>query len=194
MADLRAGIHKNDRRAWVVLSAPGAEAAELGGSHLDLRTEAELRSNPQLRSLGSDVLADDFDAAAGVQALRAADQSREIGEILLDQRVLAGIGNIYKCEGCWSARIDPWQALSDLEDEDLRRVVIEIGGLDAVRRRGRADAAFDLPPHRAALSPLRHPDLVGRPGRCEPDDLLVRVLSASRQAEARHNRRVREEG
>src|SRR5436190_655215 len=61
----------NDRRAWVVLSAPGAEAAELGGSHLDLRTEAELRSNPQLRSLGPDVLADDFDAAAGMEALRA---------------------------------------------------------------------------------------------------------------------------
>jgi endonuclease-8 len=119
----------NDRRAWVVLSAPGAEAAELGGSHLDLRTDAELRSNPQLRSLGPDILDDDFDAAAGVEALRAADQSREIGEVLLDQRVLAGIGNIYKCEGCWSARIDPWEALSHLEDEDLRRVVIEIGGL-----------------------------------------------------------------
>ena len=90
-------------------SAPGAEAAELGGSHLDLRTEAELRSNPQLRSLGPNCPGDDFNAATGVQALRAADQSREIGEILLDQWVLAGIGNIDKCEGgnAWSARIDP---------------------------------------------------------------------------------------
>ena len=118
-----------DRRAWVVLSAPGAEAVELDGSHLDIRTEAELRSNAQLRSLGPDVLAVGFDAAAGVEALRAADQSRQIGEVLLDQRVLAGIGNIYKCEGCWSARIDPWRRLSDLDDDDLRRVLIEVGGL-----------------------------------------------------------------
>ena len=126
---ISSGAPARDRRAWVVLSVPGAQAAELGGSRLDLRTDAELRSNPQLRSLGPDVLAQDFDAAAGVAALRGADQSRQIGEVLLDQRVLAGIGNIYKCEGCWSARVDPWRALSDLDDEDLRRLVIEIGGL-----------------------------------------------------------------
>jgi endonuclease-8 len=49
--------------------------------------------------------------------------------VLLDQRVLAGIGNIYKCEGCWSARLDPWLPLADLEDGELRRVVIEIAAL-----------------------------------------------------------------
>jgi endonuclease VIII len=121
--------HARDRRAWVVLSVPGAEAAEIDGSHLDIRTESEVRSNPQLRSLGADVLAESFDVAAGVAALRGADQSRQVGEVLLDQRILSGIGNIYKCEGCWSARVDPWQRLSDLNDDDLRRLVIEIGGL-----------------------------------------------------------------
>ena len=193
MADLRAGIHKRSTSVGRPLGARrrGRRARWLASGPPN-RGRAAVQS--ATAPLGPDVLADDFDAAAGVQALRAADQSREIGEILLDQRVLAGIGNIYKCEGCWSARIDPWQALSDLEDEDLRRVVIEIGGLMRYGVEAGADAAFDLPPHRAALSPLRHPDLVGRPGRCEPDDLLVRVLSASRQAEARHNRRVREEG
>jgi endonuclease VIII len=123
------GAAAPDRRAWVVLSAPGAEAAELGGSHLALRTEAELRRDPRLRLLGPDVLAPSFDAAAGVAALRGAEQGRQLGEVLLDQRVLAGIGNIYKCEGCWSARIDPWLSLADLEDGELRRVVIEIGAL-----------------------------------------------------------------
>jgi endonuclease VIII len=118
-----------DRRAWVVLLAKGAEAAELGGSQLALRTEAELRSDPRLRSLGPDVLAAEFDAQSGVAALRGADQSRQLGEALLDQRVLAGVGNIYKCEGCWSARIDPWRPLADLGEEELRRVVIEIAAL-----------------------------------------------------------------
>jgi len=123
------GRSRPDRRAWVVLSAGGAQAIERDGSHLELRTESELRGDPRLRSLGPDVLADDFDATAGVHALRAADQSRQIGEALLDQRVLAGIGNIYKCEGCWSARVDPWRRLSEVDDDDLRRAVIEIGGL-----------------------------------------------------------------
>ena len=118
-----------DRRAWVVLSVPAAQAVELDGPHLALRTEAELRSDPRLRLLGPDVLAPDFDASTGIAALRRTDQSRQLGEALLDQRVLSGVGNIYKCEGCWSARIDPWWRLADLGDNELQRVVIEIAAL-----------------------------------------------------------------
>jgi endonuclease-8 len=118
-----------DRRAWIVLSVAGTDAVELDGSHLSLMTEAELRSDPRLRTLGPDVLGPGFDAPTGLAKLRATDQARQLGEALLDQRVLSGIGNIYKCEGCWSARIDPWLALADLDDDEVRRVVIEIAAL-----------------------------------------------------------------
>jgi endonuclease-8 len=118
-----------DRRAWVVLSVEGADAVELEGSHLELRTEREVRSDPRLRALGPDVLAPEFDGPSGVAALRRTDQSRQVGEALLDQRVLAGVGNIYKCEGCWSARIDPWGSLSDLSDDELRQLVVETAAL-----------------------------------------------------------------
>jgi endonuclease-8 len=118
-----------DRRAWIVLSVAGAEATELDGSHLELRTESELRSDPRLRLLGPDVLDPGFDAPTGIGSLRGTDQSRQLGEALLDQRVLSGIGNIYKCEGCWSARIDPWRRLADLDDDELRRLVIEVAAL-----------------------------------------------------------------
>jgi endonuclease VIII len=118
-----------DRRAWVVLSVPGGEAIELGGSHLLLRTEAEIRADPRLRRLGPDVLAEGFDAPTGIEALRHVDQTRQVGEALLDQRIVSGIGNIYKCEGCWSARIDPWRTLADLDGDELRRLVIEVGAL-----------------------------------------------------------------
>jgi endonuclease-8 len=118
-----------DRRAWAVLSAPGAAAVQLEGSHLALRTESEIRSDPRLRHLGPDVLAPDFEPSTGIASLRAADQSHQVGEALLDQRVLSGIGNIYKCEGCWSARVDPWRRLGDLGDEELQRLVIEIAAL-----------------------------------------------------------------
>ena len=117
------------RRAWVVLTAGDVEAVERDGSRLELRTEREVRSDPRLRSLGPDVLAPQFDAPTGVAALRRADQTRQVGEVLLDQRVLAGIGNIYKCEGCWSARIDPWRRLADLSEDELRRLVIETAAL-----------------------------------------------------------------
>jgi endonuclease VIII len=123
------GPHETDRRAWAVLSVPGAAAVQRDGSHLTLRTEAEIRSDPRLRLLGPDVLAADFDASSGIAALRGADQSREVGEAIVDQRVLAGIGNIYKCEGCWSVRVDPWRRLADLDDEELRRLVIEVAAL-----------------------------------------------------------------
>jgi endonuclease-8 len=120
---------EQDRRAWVVLSVEGAQAVEREGSHLGLLTEAELRSDPRLRLLGPDVLAPDFEASTGIAALRGTDQSRQIGEALLDQRVLAGIGNIYKCEGCWSARVAPWERLADLADDELQRLVIETAAL-----------------------------------------------------------------
>jgi len=119
----------SDRRAWAVLATDDAQAVELGGSRLVLRTEAEVRSDPRLRLLGPDVLARDFEAAAGVVALRRTDQSRPVGEALLDQSVLAGIGNIYKSEACWSARIDPWRPLSDLTEDELRGLVIEAAAL-----------------------------------------------------------------
>jgi endonuclease-8 len=119
----------HDRRAWVVLTADDVEALELDGSRLDLRTEREVRSDPRLRALGPDVLASQFDGQTGVNALRRANQSRQVGEALLDQRVVAGIGNIYKCEGCWSARVDPWLPLSELTDDDVRRLVIETAAL-----------------------------------------------------------------
>ena len=192
--DLRAGID-NDRRAWVVsFSVPGAQAAELGGPASG-SSEPRPSCGPirNCARLAPTSWPTTFNTAAGVQALRAADQSREIGEILLDQRVLAGIGNIYKCEGCWSARIHPWQALSDLEDEDLRRVVIEIGGLMCMvlRPRGRRVRSTAAPgsPVPAAAPGSRRAARAMRTGR-----RTCCSCYKSRQAEeARHNRRVREE-
>jgi CRP/FNR family cyclic AMP-dependent transcriptional regulator len=111
--------------AWVVLGTQGAVAAEFGGPRLALRTEAELRADPRLRRLGLDILSADFEPEVGVVALRAVDQSRQLGELLLDQRVIAGIGNVYKCEACFAAAADPWLPAGRLSDETLHRVLEE---------------------------------------------------------------------
>jgi len=183
-----------DRRAWVVLSVPGATAAELDGSHLLLRTEAELRSDPRIRRLGPDVLAPDFGPPRGVAALRGVHRSRQLGEALLDQQVLSGIGNIYKCEGCWSARVDPWRPLGDLDDEALRRVVTEIA---ALMRYGVETGRTPRSVYRRAGRPCPR---CGHPivGRGQGDDNRTTYWCASCQRPnaggGRDNRPVREEG
>src|SRR6266480_7946721 len=42
-----------------------------------------------------------------------------VGEVLLDQRVTAGIGNVYRCEALWHTRINPWTKTNDLDDARL---------------------------------------------------------------------------
>jgi endonuclease-8 len=123
--------------AWVVLATRTAVAAEYGGPRLALRTEAELRADPRLRRLGPDILAPDFTPERGIAAIRAADQGRQLGELLLDQRVIAGIGNVYKCEACFAASADPWQPVARLSDETLYRVVDEAARMMQAGRKTR---------------------------------------------------------
>lgn len=96
-------------RAWIVLRAGGRWVAELGGPLLELLTDARLGLDQRLASLGPDVLADEFDEPRFLARLRGGDPDRPLGDALLDQRNLAGIGNIWKSEGCWEAGIDPWR-------------------------------------------------------------------------------------
>jgi endonuclease-8 len=115
--------------AWLLLATTDVQAAQFGGQVLALRREEELRRDRRLRALGPDILAPGFRADRAVARLREIDQASEIGEALLDQRAVAGIGNVYKCEGCHAARVDPWRPLGALADEELRRLLIETRGL-----------------------------------------------------------------
>jgi endonuclease-8 len=65
--------------------------------------------------LGPDVLGPDWDAAEVLRRL-GEQPGREIGDALLDQRNLAGIGNLYKAEACFLAGVSPWTAVRDVAD------------------------------------------------------------------------------
>jgi endonuclease-8 len=69
----------------------------------------------RVASLGPDVLADDFDARAAAKRATA-HPHRIIADVLLDQRVVAGIGNIWKCESLFQCGIDP-RATALTEDQ-----------------------------------------------------------------------------
>jgi endonuclease-8 len=85
--------------------------------------------SPPIARLGADILADPPAIAAMLERLRKTDQSREIGEALLDQTLVAGIGNMWKAEGLFAARISPWLRLNELRDADLRGLLLGTAAL-----------------------------------------------------------------
>jgi endonuclease-8 len=77
-----------------------------------LRTAEERRA---VGHLGPDLLGPDWDLAEAVGHLREQPE-RAIGEALLDQRCLAGIGNLYKCEVLFLRGVWPWTPVRDVPD------------------------------------------------------------------------------
>lgn len=69
--------------------------------------------------LGPDILAGAWSAAEVVARARQGRERETVGELLLDQRVTAGIGNVYRCEALWQRRINPWTPTAQIGDEDL---------------------------------------------------------------------------
>ncbi|MFD9887244.1 Fpg/Nei family DNA glycosylase [Streptomyces alboflavus] len=83
-----------------------------------LRTTDEHRA---VGHLGPDLLGPDWDPELALRNLRA-DPERALGEALLDQRNLAGIGNIYKSELCFLLRVTPWLPIGELSEEQATRL------------------------------------------------------------------------
>ncbi len=107
------------RRAWLVLRSQGVEVVQFDGPLLELITESRCRLHPALRELGQDVIGARFDEQLLLARIREDDPTRPFGDALLDQRTIAGIGNIWKSESCFAAAADPWQPLSATADETV---------------------------------------------------------------------------
>src|SRR3954452_6765851 len=117
------------RRAWLVLRAAGHEPPQFDGPPLELMTSSRARFDQQLAALGPDVLAPEFDRARFLRRLREDDPTRPIGDALLEQRTVAGLGTIWRTEGCFATQLDPWRATAAVTDAEALAVV------DAVRPR-----------------------------------------------------------
>jgi endonuclease-8 len=108
--DMRIVVETEELHA-VAFSVPVAE----------LLTTAALERAPALRDLGPDPLKDDFDSAEATRRL-AARADMAIADALLDQRAIAGIGNIYKSESLFVARVNPFALVADLPPAVLEKV------------------------------------------------------------------------
>jgi endonuclease VIII len=100
-------------RPWLVLRGGAWEAAQWNGPVLTLEARP-------VRRLGPDLLASSTNVADLVARLRRADPERLLGEALLDQRLVAGIGNMWLAEALWHARVSPWLGLGDTTADELQ--------------------------------------------------------------------------
>jgi endonuclease-8 len=117
-------------RPWLVLQGHTREAVLWNGPVLELRTRA-------LRRLGPDILAEPPDVEAMLDRLQADDPRRPLGEALLDQRLVAGIGNMWRAEALWGARLSPWLPVGEARRSELRAVLEEAAQLMRASLEGR---------------------------------------------------------
>src|SRR5919206_1526009 len=111
----RRGAHRVGK-PWLVLRGDAHEAVLWNGAELEL---VGARGAPRL---GPDILGEPPDFETMLTRLRAAPE-REIGDALLDQRLVAGIGNLWRAEALWVARVSPWRRVGEAADEKLREVL-----------------------------------------------------------------------
>jgi endonuclease VIII len=88
----------------------------------EFHTVATLERHRSVRRLGPDVLAEEFDAGAVLAQLRSRPEL-EVGVALLTQSLVAGLGNVYKSEVCFAARVNPWRTVGALSIAELASVV-----------------------------------------------------------------------
>jgi endonuclease-8 len=145
-------------RARLVLEVPGAVAVCFDAPVVELFETRAAAIHPTLAALGPDLLDDEWgpdDAAEARRRLRApARANRTISEALLDQRALAGIGNIWRNETLFAERVDPLARVADLDDATLDGLV------ETARRKLRA--SVDVRPGAAPMWVYRRS---GRPCR-----------------------------
>jgi endonuclease-8 len=112
-------VPRGARRAgkpWLVLRGAEREAVLWRGPVLELHARG-------LARLGPDILAEPPDFDRMFSALRRDDPDRALGDALLDQRLVAGIGNVWRAEALWEARVSPWRRVRDISDDQLRGVL-----------------------------------------------------------------------
>jgi endonuclease VIII len=158
-------------RARLVLEVPGAVAVCFDAPVVELLETRAQGLHPALAWLGPDLLAPDFEPGGAADALRRlrepARAGRAIAEALLDQRALAGIGNVYKSEVLFIERVDPWAVVGELRDETLTRLIATARRLLAANaeRRGGPERVTTGGDRSAAGRPLWVYGRAGRPCR-----------------------------
>ncbi len=106
---------------WLALWTDHQVAAQYGGPRLRLYEPGE--AIPALAGVGPDLLDPSLDPGeVALNALASAAPARPVGDVLLDQRLLSGIGNVFRAETLFLTGIDPWQEAGAVTPDEARRI------------------------------------------------------------------------
>ena len=109
-------------RMRAVIRTDGWQAVAFNVPVAEFHTARSLERYSQIPKLGVDALSDEFTVEKGIAALRtygAEHPAAEIAVVLLNQRVMAGLGNVYKSEVAFAAGINPFRAMATISDREL---------------------------------------------------------------------------
>jgi endonuclease-8 len=122
-------IYKTGEKWWspkkamrAFIEVDGWQAVAFNVPVAEFHTAASLLRKSSVPKLGPDILSDGYTAESGVAALRARAQTHpddEIANVLLNQRVLAGLGNVYKSEVAFAARVHPFRHMSTITNDEM---------------------------------------------------------------------------
>lgn len=118
-----------ERQATLVLEAGERTAVGFNVPVVELTTERDVPRVRAIASLGPDVLVEPFDVDEVRRRAAGSDPGRPIGDLLLDQRVVAGIGNIYRCESLFQCGLHPWTPLSAIDAAVFDGLLLEASRL-----------------------------------------------------------------
>jgi endonuclease VIII len=142
----------------VVVETARATAVAFNIQVAEFLTAAQLARHDQLRSLGPDLLAAEFDAVEARRRLRA-EAEAPIGDVLLSQHVVAGIGNVFKSEILFLGGINPFTPTASVSDAQLD------GLLEIARKVMRISVRLGTRTTRSSLDPRERLWVYARGGK-----------------------------
>ncbi|MEY4400532.1 MAG: putative endonuclease [Actinomycetota bacterium] len=115
---------KPPQRARVVIGTHDWEAVCFSAPVVESYRDFDPRRHPILGSLGPDLCQPSPDIEECVRRMRTYQPPEtSVAEVLLDQRVMCGVGNVYRCELLWATEMQPWARVGDLSDDECRELV-----------------------------------------------------------------------
>lgn len=113
---------KPAKNARLAVKTAKYEAVAFSAPVVQLLTIDELKNDSEWGSVGPDPLRRDFSAREFMRKIKE-EYTREIGDVLLDQTVVAGIGNILRIEILFYSRIHPQRKVADLSSDEMREIL-----------------------------------------------------------------------
>lgn len=115
---------KSRRAARLVLETDGAVVVNFNAPVIELIEQRALEQHAPIAGLGPDLLDDGFDPEEALRRFRdPLLAGLTIGDAIMDQRIMAGVGNIWKHETLFRCGLNPWRTVVSIDEGELRRLV-----------------------------------------------------------------------